>query len=184
MQTNKKGFTLIELLVVITIIGLLSVGGFTQFQGNLAKGRDSQRITGLGEYYSSLNIYQLDNLYFPTNAAAIKGELVDGDYIADLILDPKQNTGTGIGSKTYGYHYATGRSEEDTTVEAAFEISVLFESQQFRKKWNDKDETLQGGDDGDRYEKSSKNEFAKILTVDEGLKIGGTSTTTTTTTTP
>lgn len=171
MQTNKRGFTLIELLVVITIIGILSVGGFTQFQSNLAKGRDSQRTTGLGEYYTSLNVYQLDNIYFPESAAKIKEELVDGDYIADVILDPKQEVGTGISGKTYGFHYKTGRSEEDETVEAAFEISTLYESQQFRKKWHQADETLKGGNDDDRYEKSSKNEENQIDTSPESTKI-------------
>ena len=64
----KQGFTLIELLVVITIIGILSIGGFTQTQSYLAKARDSQRQKNISEYVGALNAYQLDNIYFPFKA--------------------------------------------------------------------------------------------------------------------
>jgi prepilin-type N-terminal cleavage/methylation domain-containing protein len=169
MIPNKKGFTLIELLVVITIIGIMSVGGFTQTQSYLAKARDSQRQTSLSAYQGALNAYQLDEQYFPLPAEV--ASLATLDYMPKIIVDPKASVDTGVGpiikslGISFGYRYNTAYSEEDSTATSSYEISVPLESKQLQNKMHANDD-LGVGIVGEEkvYEKSSTNEGEAITT--------------------
>lgn len=152
--------------MVITIIGLLSVGGFTQTQSYLAKGRDSQRQKGLAEYFSAVNTYQLDNVYFPGNEndedSSIQSLETD-EYISKMLLDPKDGVQSNL-ELTYGFRYNVGESDEDDTVGASFELSTSFEAKQMQSKWHDNDEVRVASDEEKIYERSSLNEEEPIET--------------------
>ncbi len=67
------GFTMIELLLAITIMGILSTVGFTNYIASLKKGRDTQRKAGLNQVTKALESYLLDKGRYPDSCG---GEIV------------------------------------------------------------------------------------------------------------
>ncbi len=59
------GFTLIELLVVIAIIGILASVVIASLNSARAKSRDTARIAQLEQIEQAINMYYLDNGYYP-----------------------------------------------------------------------------------------------------------------------
>jgi len=173
MIRNRKGFTLIELLVVITIIGILSVGGFSQTQKYIAKARDSQRQQGISQYVNNLELYALDNINYP-KVKTLTASLVGGDYLRDLVYDPRQKDGgdpqsSDVSGEKYVFIYATGTSVSDPNSDrTAYEISAHYESASMRKNWHKSDDLSPGvgNTDDNRYEKSSLNEAITGIATD------------------
>lgn len=60
-----RGFTLIELLVVIAIIGILSSVVLASLNAARAKARDAARITQVQQIAKAIELYYLDNGYYP-----------------------------------------------------------------------------------------------------------------------
>lgn len=65
-RSCTTGFTLIELLVVIAIIGILASVVLASLNSARAKARDTARISQLQEIEKALNLYYIDNGYYPT----------------------------------------------------------------------------------------------------------------------
>ena len=61
----KKGFTLIEILVTISIIGLLTMIGVTNFRVANQKARDGRRQGDLEQIKAALELYRTDEAEYP-----------------------------------------------------------------------------------------------------------------------
>lgn len=62
---NKTGFTLIELLVVISIMGLLSVVGYTIFSTTVRKGKIAQAVSIAKDLQKATDLYLTGTGYYP-----------------------------------------------------------------------------------------------------------------------
>lgn len=62
---NKKGFTLIELILVMTLLAILAIALFGNFNTSLKKGRDAQRKNDLNQLQKALENYYEDNKTYP-----------------------------------------------------------------------------------------------------------------------
>jgi len=95
----NKGFSLIEILVAITIVALLSVTATLGFAQQQKTGRDTSRITDIGNlsiavegYRGANNTYPLkDSQYHNTNDLIV---LENQGFINKLPADPKPGLGT------------------------------------------------------------------------------------------
>ena len=89
---KRNGFTFIEILVVITIIGVLTAVGVTNFRVANQKAKDGRRQADLEQIRASLELYRSDQNLYPTTAQfpAAGGTLsADGiTYISDIPGDP------------------------------------------------------------------------------------------------
>ena len=63
--STKKGFTLIELLVVVAIIGVLATVVLGSISSARAKARDAQRVSDIKTIQTALELYYLDNGFYP-----------------------------------------------------------------------------------------------------------------------
>jgi len=108
-----EGFTLVELLVVISIIGLLSSLAIMSFSISRQKSRDGKRLSDLNALSKAIQIYQIDNGYYPP-AEPIAGNfeysydddsfigiLVEEGYMGENLADP-------INSEDAGQYYFYG----------------------------------------------------------------------------
>ena len=97
----KQAFTLIEILVAISIIGILVGFGTVAFDNALEKGRDTKRKNDLTAVKAALTLYYYDHHQYPAPAGGESSsdstqdtnwitELVSGDYINQLPVDPTQ----------------------------------------------------------------------------------------------
>ena len=66
----KKGFTLIEILVTISIIGLLTMIGMTNFRVANQKARDGRRQGDLEQIKAALELYRTDEAAYPGSITA------------------------------------------------------------------------------------------------------------------
>lgn len=150
-NVNTQGFTLVELLVVVTIISILSVGGFSIFTSAQQKARDAVRITDTRALITTVEQMNLDrvgggtscgagNGYPETNDAAdFHDKIIDFGYL-DIVPEDPQNAGENV------YRYAA------TPACAGYEISTRFEHVANTPRGvNDP------GDDPDRYELGTPN---------------------------
>lgn len=62
---KTKGFTLIEILVTISIIGLLTMVGITNFRVANQKARDGRRQGDLEQIKAALELYRTDEAEYP-----------------------------------------------------------------------------------------------------------------------
>ena len=62
---KSKGFTLIELLVVVAIIGILATVVLGSLSDARAKARDAKRVNQLKSFQTALELYNLDNGFYP-----------------------------------------------------------------------------------------------------------------------
>ena len=101
----KRGFTLIEILVTISIIGLLTMIGVTNFKVANQKARDGRRQGDLQQIRAALELYRTDQNAYPLTAAfpAVGGSLTVGGttYMSDRPGDP-------LSGYLYSYTSATG----------------------------------------------------------------------------
>lgn len=63
----KRGFTLIEILVTISIIGLLTMIGVTNFRVANQKARDGRRQGDLEQIRAALELYRTDEAEYPVS---------------------------------------------------------------------------------------------------------------------
>lgn len=97
---TSRGFTLIELMVVITIIGLLASSVLVMFGNVRAKARDARRTADISALMKALELYNNDNIGYPTAASAVDVATLSltPAYLDKLPVDPRN---TGI----YVYQY-------------------------------------------------------------------------------
>lgn len=90
----KRGFTLIEILVTISIIGLLTMIGVTNFRVATQRARDGRRQADLEQIRAALELYRADETAYPTDdiisAGTIVGSAPDNNiYMETVPTDPK-----------------------------------------------------------------------------------------------
>ncbi len=111
----KKGFTLIEILVTISIIGLLTMIGMTNFRVANQKARDGRRQGDLEQVKAALELYRTDEAVYPgTITAGNPIQSATGTiYMNEVPTDPLS---------TQDYYYS---SNGDTyTLCAALELDL------------------------------------------------------------
>lgn len=127
-KTNKKaGFTIIELIVVIAVIAVLAAVVISNVSKYNMKSRDARRVADLATIRKALDLFFIDNGYYPRPSAAcnwdgncycfstqtcwtdntLANSLANqlAPYLPVLPKDPK-NTGSGpftTGNYTYSY---------------------------------------------------------------------------------
>lgn len=113
---RKTGFTLIEILVTISIIGLLTMIGVTNFRVANQKARDGRRQGDLEQIKAALELYRTDEAEYPTNDILSAGTIESAGgtvYMGDVPEDPLA---------AQSYYYA---SDGDTyTLCAALELTT------------------------------------------------------------
>ena len=92
MNNNRKGFTLLELLTVISIVGMLSVVGFSNIFRQTKKSYDAKRKTDIHELQVALELYFTDNQKYPVSLPAKGLPLTSPDgqtiYLSRMPADP------------------------------------------------------------------------------------------------
>jgi len=78
---NKKAFTLVELIVVITILAVLWTIWFLSFLWYTESSRDSARLSDITSMKKVIDIYEVDNWFFPSNTNP-----VDVTYWGDMVF--------------------------------------------------------------------------------------------------
>jgi general secretion pathway protein G len=99
MKKNFKGFTLIEILVTVSIIGLLTMIGVTNFKVANQKARDGRRQGDLEQIRAALELYRTEENAYPTDdiIGADSIESPTGTvYMDDVPADP-------VSAQTYSY---------------------------------------------------------------------------------
>lgn len=61
----KKGFTIVELLIVIVVIAILATISIVAYNGVQSRARDSERITKVKAIGRAIEMYYVDNGYYP-----------------------------------------------------------------------------------------------------------------------
>jgi len=148
-QTNKtNGFTIVELLIVIVVIAILAVITLTAFSGMQAKARDSERKTDIKTIAKILELYYIDNGFYPIYSNGSVGIGLAAWRSANLpslrdeaITPPGTSSVTLVNSTTptigqYGYHNSGScvgtqcplfrlywRSEVDNTIQTVLSLN-------------------------------------------------------------
>lgn len=88
------GFTLIEILVTISIIGLLTMIGVTNFRVATQRARDGRRQADLEQIRAALELYRADENTYPVDISSgtIVGSAPDNNiYMETVPTDPKDD---------------------------------------------------------------------------------------------
>ncbi len=137
VRKEMKGFTLIELLVVIAIIGLLSAVVLSSLNTARMRARDAQRKSDIVQIRNAMELYFLNNGYYPWEDAydtsmGSGGTLPSGSnwtltsgiyaglvptYIKKLPVDP-------INSGNYYYNYEPNSAAQGTCTSNVCEYSL------------------------------------------------------------
>ncbi|KKU88007.1 hypothetical protein A3A64_00020 [Candidatus Gottesmanbacteria bacterium RIFCSPLOWO2_01_FULL_48_11] len=112
---NLRGFTLIEILVAATILAVLAAIGLVSYGKINQRSRDSKRKSDVEQLRSALEMYRLDNGYYPntgtgnwTDTSGLSTPLVS-TYMPAIPSDPKTTQvyrykATNVsGGNYYGY---------------------------------------------------------------------------------
>lgn len=125
LHIAKKGFTLIELLVVITIIGILATGGVTVYTTQMAKARDSTRLSDIKAIQGAVEQSNLDNSRYPDRGAALQTAVAA--FIADLPRDPRSSSVSNNGTALDYLYQSFDTTWNNSTNAQRYELSVGFE---------------------------------------------------------
>lgn len=90
----KRGFTLIEILVTISIIGLLTMIGVTNFRVATQRARDGRRQADLEQIRAALELYRTDEEVYPTSDIIADQEIIGSGgtvYMEKVPADPKSD---------------------------------------------------------------------------------------------
>ena len=137
VKSNLTGFTLMELLVVISIIGFLASMAIFALNNTRMKARDAKRRADLVQIQKAIEMYFLDNSYYPLCGGSVcsttgyAGDMrnlaIIPAYVAKMPLDPTNVNGF------YGYYYARGyrktgsASFTNTTLATDYILATRFE---------------------------------------------------------
>ncbi len=72
-SARARGFTIVELLIVIVVIGILAAISIVAYNGVAAKARDVQREQDVKTIAKALEMYYVDNGYYPASYCALSG---------------------------------------------------------------------------------------------------------------
>ena len=128
LQTMKKWFTLIELLVVITIIGILATWAVSVYTSQIAKARDTTRISDVKVIETAVVQASSDIGFFP-EAATVATAWADSfatatsPYLNETPTDPRSSQLCQGSACDYIYNTNT-----TWVAGSSYEISTAFES--------------------------------------------------------
>lgn len=120
--TRGTGFTIVELLIVIIVIGILAAITITAFNGVQVRARDSGRIAKIESIAKAIELYAVDNGYYPRIQDAHMTETTCGSatenwghcdrakILADLLqpyLDIEPTSLSAATQGSYYYHYTS-----------------------------------------------------------------------------
>lgn len=96
MHLKSSGFTLIEIMVVVAIIGMLAAIIAPKILNRADDGASAKVSTDIASIMSSVKLYRLDNLTYPSNIDGLKALKTKpagasrwkGPYIEILPKDP------------------------------------------------------------------------------------------------
>ncbi|MGA1046803.1 MAG: type II secretion system protein, partial [Minisyncoccia bacterium] len=85
----RKGFTLLEMVLVITLIGIIISVALVVINPNsqIAKVRNSQRISDVNTIYSAVEQYFTDNLTYPEGMTTTKKDVCNGSTVVENCID-------------------------------------------------------------------------------------------------
>ena len=112
---KPKGFTLIEILVTISIIGLLTMVGITNFRVASQKARDGRRQGDLEQIKAALELYRTDEGEYP-------GSITPGATIESAAGTVYMNVVPDDPLSGQDYYYSSGT--DTYTLCAALELDT------------------------------------------------------------
>ncbi len=107
VKAQQRGFTLVELLIVIVIISVLITVVVVAYSGMTERGHRSKRVADINAVQKALELYRLDNGYYPANGADNWGGALNSAAM-QTALAPYMKNGiptepTNDASKAYQY---------------------------------------------------------------------------------
>ena len=126
LQAMKKWFTLIELLVVITIIGILATWAVSVYTSQIAKARDTTRISDVKVIETAVVQASSDIGFFPVATAASGADnfpAATAPYFNEIPTDPRSGQVCNASACDYIYNVNSG-----WVAGSSYEISTGFES--------------------------------------------------------
>jgi len=78
-RKKNKGFTLVEIMVVVVIIGLLAALVMPRIMGQSDQARRTAAVVQIRELEQTLDLYYLDNGFYPTTEQGIEALLEKPD---------------------------------------------------------------------------------------------------------
>lgn len=104
-KSFSAGFTFTELLIAVALLGILSVLGFTSWQGQLAKARDASRKASLKQLELALDSYRDDTGCYPPEEQIY----CDSEFLApDVPLIPCDPANNSV----YHFRYVNSQCNE------------------------------------------------------------------------
>lgn len=115
ISSSNKGFTIVELLIVIVVISVLASIVVVTFNGIQGRARDTERMTDLRAIAMSLEVFYVDNGYYPgyddftdgtwrsTNIPNVPADA----YVAKPSTASTWTNGEPTDAGTYGYEGVT-----------------------------------------------------------------------------
>jgi len=139
-KVKRTGFTIVELLIVIVVIAILAAITIVAFRGVTTRAVDSGRATDINSIAKALELYYVDNGYFPASSGStlinpswsttndsswdnLKAQLVP-KYISKLPDDPEKTPGVSV-MTTNGYGYAYFVSSSTYCNKSAGQVYIL-----------------------------------------------------------
>lgn len=102
-STSQRGFTLIEIMVVVVILGILAAVVVPRIMDRPDDARITKAKQDIRVIESALNLYKLDNFYYPTTQQGLEALVAppqgdppaknwkSGGYLQKMPTDPWQN---------------------------------------------------------------------------------------------
>lgn len=119
----RRGFTLIELLLVMSIIGILSTLGFTNYLTSLKKAKDAERKSDLNQIQKALELYKLDQAT-PAYPAVASWPAVGSCWSSGASCTDNIYMRSVPGDGTASYYYDLGADSLTYTLAACLENST------------------------------------------------------------
>src|SRR5665648_456836 len=66
IRRKQTGFTIVELLIVIVVIGILAAITIVAYNGVQTRARDTERTAEIKSVQTALEIYYIDNGFYPS----------------------------------------------------------------------------------------------------------------------
>lgn len=78
-----KGFTLLEMMVIIIILGLLASLTIPSVMSNKNRADQLKALSDIAAIENALDMYKLDNGYYPTESQGINSLVIKTNRITD-----------------------------------------------------------------------------------------------------